>query len=300
MFLHIFLNNLFPVFVIVAAGIVLSLTLKPDVKSVSQAVFYTASPCLIFAGLTRNPMTGTETRQVIAFALLLAATLLALAWGLATALGWRGKRRRAFVLPIFLLNTGNFGLPVVLFAFGAEAQTKAMMYVAINALLTSTLGIFIAAGGRSWRKVLENLAGVPMLYAAIGALLVNVLHWRVPDLIMRPVALMAESGVSMMLLVLGLQLGQSLHQLHNHIGMMSLATVLRLVVAPLVAFWVARVTRVQGVVYQACMLEASTPSGVACAVVALQYDLEPEYVAGTVFMTTVVSALTLSVLIALI
>jgi predicted permease len=297
--LNILVNNLLPVFLIVGTGMLLGVTLRPDVKAISRTTFYTLTPCLAFSGLTRTPLTGAETQQIATFAAIAQISTAALAWLVASALRWSGTRRRALLLTVLVINAGNFGLSVVLFAFGEEAQAKAMVYFATSAAIGNTLGSAIAAGGTTWRKVLSNVARVPMLYATVGAIVINALdRVQVPDMLWRPISLLADAAVPMMLLILGLQLARSVGGLRKHFASIALATTFRLLIAPFVALPVAWLTRVQGMTFRTCMLEASTPTGVTSTVLSLEYDLEPETVTATVFFSTVCSALTLSVLIA--
>jgi predicted permease len=204
------------------------------------------------------------------------------------------------VLPVLVINTGNFGLSVVLFAFGPEAQARAMIYFVTTAVMAASVGVAFAAGGSSWRKVLSNLARIPLLWAAVGALVVGGLGIQVPDLLMRPIKLLGGAAVPMMLLILGLQLANSVQSLRRSIGSILLASALRLLIAPVLAIPVAIVTGIEGLTYQACMLEASMPAGVTSTVISLEYDLEPEVVTGTVFFSTLCSAVTLAVVISLI
>jgi predicted permease len=298
--LSIFANNILPVFLVVGVGALLGVTVRPDVKAISRATFYALTPCLIFSGLTRSQVTGTETQQVFLFAALATLSTASLAWLAATLLRWDGTRKRALILPVLSVNAGNFGLSVVLFAFGQEAQARAILYFIASAVIGNSLGVAIAAGRGSWRKALSNVARVPMIYATIAALIVNAVHTiQVPELLMRPIQLLGGAAVPMMLLVLGLQLARSAGKLRQHVGAISIATVLRLLIAPLIAFPIAWLTRVQGLAFQACVLEASMPSGVTSTIVALEYDLEPEAVTATVFFSTLCSAFTLSVMIAI-
>jgi predicted permease len=93
---------------------------------------------------------------------------------------------------------------------------------------------------------------------------------------------------------------KSVGTLRANVGPIALATVMRLLVAPLLGFAVAGLTQVEGLTRQASLLEASMPAGVTSTILALEYDLEPEVVTGTVFFSTLISALTLSVLISVI
>jgi predicted permease len=296
----IFVNNLLPVFLVIGVGVLLGVTLRPDVKAVSRTTFYALTPCLIFAGLTDTPLDGAQAGQIALFAILATLLTAVAAWLVATALGWRSKRRRAMVLPVLVINTGNFGLSVVLFAFGPDAQARAMIYFVTTAVMAASVGVAFAAGGGSWREVLSNLARIPLLWAAVSALLVGVLGIVVPDLLMRPIRLLGNAAVPMMLVILGLQLARSVRTLRSSVGSILLASALRLLVAPVLAIPVALATGLEGLTYQACMLEASMPAGVTSTVISLEYDLEPEVVTGTVFFSTLCSAFTLAVVISLI
>jgi len=299
--LNIFANNILPAFLVVGAGALLGVTIRPDVKAISRMTFYALTPCLIFSGLTSSPLDGNELTQIAVFGVTVSLVLAGLAWLIAALLRWDSVRTRALVLPVLVINAGNFGLSVTLFAFGKEAQARAMIYFIATAVLGNSLGVAIAAGGSSWRKVLANVARVPMIYATIGALVVNAVDAIVvPELIMRPIDLLGRAAVPMMLLILGLQLVRSAGTVRDHVASISIATALRLVVAPFLAAGVAVLTGVQGITYQTCMLEASMPSGVTSTVISLEYDLEPEAVTGTVFFSTLLSALTLSAVISVI
>jgi predicted permease len=174
-----------------------------------------------------------------------------------------------------------------------------MVYFVTTASMASTLGVVLAAGGRSWRQALRNMARIPMLYAVVAAAVVIALGDRgqLPPILLRPINLLAGAAVPSLLLVLGMQLVRSVHTLRGRLGAILLATAFRLLVAPLVAIPVAWLTGIAGTTYRACMLEASMPSGVTSTILALEYDLEPETVTSTIFVSTLLSALTLSILI---
>lgn len=298
--LNIFLQNILPVFLVVGAGALLAVTVRPEVRSLSRVTFYVLAPCLIFAGLTRTPLSGSEVQQIALFALLAQLSITALAWAIVALLRWESTRRRALLLSVLVVNAGNFGLSVVLFAFGPDAQARAMVYFVTTAVLGNILGTAIAAGGGSLRQTLVRVARVPMVYATIAALIVTALSLVVPELLMRPISLLGGAAVPAMLLILGMQLTHSVGALRENVGAMTLATALRLLVAPIFAIVIARVTQVQGITRQACMLQSGMPSGVTSTILALEYDLAPEIVTSTVFFSTLCSALTLSVLISVI
>src|SRR4030088_1489338 len=73
----------------------------------------------------------------------------------------------AFLLVVMFSNGGNYGLPVVLFAFGNEALSHASIYFVTSSLLTYTVGVFVAGAGR--RSVSRAIVAITRLQALYGA-----------------------------------------------------------------------------------------------------------------------------------
>jgi predicted permease len=76
------------------------------------------------------------------------------------------------------------------------------------------------------------------------------------------------------------------------------AAALQLVITPLVALLIAQWMGLTGISRQAAVLQASMPAAVATTVLAVEYDLDSALVSGTVALTTILSPLTLTPLIA--
>ena len=69
-------------------------------------------------------------------------------------------------------NSGNYGLPVALLAFGREALAFASVYFVSSAIFSYTGGVLLAASGRrSVRDALAGLLRVPAFYGAVAALI---------------------------------------------------------------------------------------------------------------------------------
>ena len=78
-----------------------------------------------------------------------------------------------------------------------------------------------------------------------------------------------------------------------------MGTVLRLVVAPFIAVGLAALLNLSGPARQAGILEASMPAAVVSTLIANEYEAEPQLVTGTVLLSTLLSPISLSVIIAL-
>jgi hypothetical protein len=100
----------------------------------------------------------------------------------------------------------------------------------------------------------------------------------------------------MMLLVLGMQMAQATRI--ERPAALAAAVSVSLIGGPLVAFALARTLGLTGTAFQAAMIQASMPAAVITTILALEFDAAPAFVASVVVVSTVLSPLTLTWLIA--
>ncbi len=203
----------------------------------------------------------------------------------------------AFLLVVTLSNTGTYGLPLVLFAFGTDALANASVYFVTSSILTNTVGVFLAAAGRkSVRDALVGIVRTPVVYAAAGALLILASGVSVPAGIIRPVGLLSAAALPVMILVLGMQLERA--AIPDRPSLVAIAAAISLLAAPIVALLLTSLLGITGSARQAGVILASTPVAVMTTILSLEFDVAPTFVTSTVFISTLLSPLTLTFLIA--
>jgi predicted permease len=203
----------------------------------------------------------------------------------------------AFMIVIMFSNGGNYGLSVNLFAFGRDALARATIYFVTSSILMYTVGVFLASSGR--KNVREALAGVfkiPAVYGVIAAAIVVATKTTLPAPVMRPIELLSNAALPVMMLVLGMQLERA--AIPERPLLVVMATILTLVVTPLLALGLAQVLGLSGAARQAAVIEASMPTAVVTTILALEYEIAPAFVTGTVFLSTLLSPFTVTLLIA--
>jgi malate permease and related proteins len=296
--LSIFANTILPIFVVAAVGFWLARSMKVDVRAVSRITFNVLSPCLVFNSLVTAQVSAAEFGRMAFFAACVMLTAGALAWLASAVLRLDRPTTSAFITLAMFANAGNYGLPLVLFAFGQEAMTRATIYFVIHLILLYSLGIVVVSSSRSGpREALLSMLRVPHLYAILVALAFMLLKVPVPTLVLRPVALLSNAALPMMILLLGMQLERA--AMPERPKLVGLATALRLVVLPALALGLAAVMGLTGIDRQAAVIEASMPAAVMITVLAVEYQAAPAFVNAVVFVSTLLSPLTLTFLIAL-
>ena len=288
-----FANNILPIIFLSGAGFALGKLLQIEPRSLGRVVFYVFSPILLFDLLVQNQLRLAEAAIVIAFALSFILTIGALTYVLGVLLKLERPALVAILITTMFANTGNYGLPLVSFAFGEPALPYAGIYFATTTLLFYTLGVFLASlGHMSFREAILGLFRIPPLYALLLAMLINALNVEIPVPVARAVELAAGGTIPLMLILLGVQLTQV--EFSGNQRAMQLSVALRLVVAPLAALLFAALFGLQDLSRQASVTQASMPSMVSATVLATEYNLDSRLVTAVVFVSTLLSPFTLT------
>ncbi len=295
--LVLFLNNLLPIFLAAGAGYVLSKVTNLSARPLSQVIFYIFSPCLLYKLLTESKLSNGDILRTILFAMAVILIIGVIAWIVMKPLHLSRKMQAAVLLSVMFMNSGNFGLPVVLFAFGEAGLGFASLYFVANLILNYTVGVVIASSGTaSLPQALLNLVKIPAIYAVILGIFSIQTGWQMPLPVSRTIDLLADASIPGMLVLLGMQMksvewdGKSLP--------LVLTNILRLVVAPIFAVFLAPFFGLTGAAYQSGVLESAMPTAVLSTVLATEYDAEPSFVTAAVISTSLLSPLVLTPLLA--
>lgn len=296
--LTILADDILPIFVVASVGFVLARRLHVDVKSLSRITFNALAPCLVFNLLVTSQIGPGEFGSIVAFTVLFVAAVGTVARLVAIPFRLDRPSLAAFLIVVMFSNAGNYGLSVVLFAFGREVLARAVVYFVTSALLMFTVGSVLASSGRRGvAAALHGLLRVPALWGLVAAALVLSTGTTLPPAVARPIDLLGSAAIPSMLLVLGMQFEKG--ALPERPGLVAAAAGLALVGAPLIGILLAAVLGLHGIARQAVIVESAMPSAVITTILALEFDVAPRFVTSVVVVTTLASPVTVSLLIAL-
>ena len=288
-----FANNLLPILLISGAGFLLGKTLEIDSRSLGRVVFYIFSPILVFNLLTHTELRSIEILTTMGYTFLLCFIIGLIAFLLGKLLRFERPVLMAIVLTSAFGNTGNYGLPLVSFAFGQNALAFAKLNFVTTSLLFNTAGVLIASlGHMDINTALTGLFKVPTVYAVILALLLNRFHLILPIPLARSIVLAANASIPVMIILLGLELSRI--QWSHSFRAVGLSAGLRLLAGPAVGFLLAFLFGMKGPVRQGNVTESAMPAAVTTIVLATEYGLDPSLVTAMVYLGTLLSPLTLT------
>ena len=293
--LSVFLNIILPVLIVILLGMALCYYKKTAVGPISQIALYLFSPALVFKGMAATDLPMESMGKIVVFTLMLTVILFVITYGTGRAMRLERTVQSALLMAVLLMNAGNLPLPILQLAFGDAGLERGLVFFTVQALLAATLGVFIAArGSENGTPPLKAVASQPLVYAAIAGIAVNLLNISLPQLVMRPIELLANAAFPAMLIVLGGNL--IIQRGIKEFKMVAVATVLRLWVGLAVALGLLELLQVDTLTRNALLVQAAAPTAVITIVLATEFNSRPALATGAVVISTIASIPTLTLL----
>lgn len=286
----IFFDILGPVLILVAIGAAAGRMLDIAPEPLARLAYWVIGPAFIFDSLA-NAGLASDALARIALASLLAFMASVLAAAVFSARLPRDRRSMLMTTGAWG-NTGNFGLAIVTFTFDDGAIPFAAVCLVVVNTSGLILGVATAQGG--WRGIAQAFTR-PMTVVVLPALVVNFADVELPKAVDRPIGLLAGAIIPLMLITLGIQLGQMDRPTLDLDVARSLGA--KLLLQPLVAMATVRLFDLSGAAAGAVVLQAAMPAAVFTAVLAIEQDTRPDDTATIVMAGTLASIVTLPVFI---
>lgn len=287
-----------PVFIIMSIGFVLQRKFSLDVQTLARLNIYFVVPGFIFVKLSSTEIAVNMLLNVIFFIGLYVFILYILSSIIGHFLKLESGKKVTFTNSIIFFNSGNYAVPVNDLVFRGDPFAMSIQVIVLlfqNVLLFS-YGIF-SLQSMSSSKLKAALAyfKMPVMYAMLLGIIVNVCDLSVPEFIWVPANYIANAMIALALLTLGAQVAKL--KWTARLGTVYISLVLRLLVGPLVALAMIFAFGISGITAQALLIASSVPTAVNSAVIAQEYKNNPEMAAQIVLFSTLASAFTVSIFI---
>ena len=293
---NIFFEILLPVFAVIAFAAYSNRYLKIDPKLLSKLNVYLFNPFMVLLSLSISDLQKGELFTITVMAVGSSVILILIGTGLAKLLKLSHETQIAFVMSIFLANTGGMGFSLTQFAFGDDGLQRAIFFFAVVQTICNPVAIFLASSGNgSTRESLKTVLKNPVVYASIIGILMYILNIKMPLPLERFSTILAQAVIPTALFLLGIQLSNI--QLRKDLGKVFLASSIRLILAPLIGFGLAALIGISGLAYKASIMQISMPTGMFVTVYVTEFGGDAQFSAKVAFITTLGSILTLGGLI---
>jgi predicted permease len=296
--MSIFISVVLPVLLVFLVGYIVQKWRKFDIKPVSTVAIYILTPALVFRTFYEADM-NMQYIYMVVFALILLFTLIIINKIYCWRMKYSSSTSDGLILSTAFMNSGNYGAPIILFAYGQEGFAFAVSFMVLQAVIMNFFGVYYAARGVSGVKTaLKVLLAMPVTYAVLGALLLKILGLTVPMTLMQPVDLISQAAIPTVMLILGMQLAKIEWTTFDW-GKVSYGSVVRLIISPLIAWGITLFLPLDPLLANVLIISAAMPSAATIVMYAVEFDAEPKLVSSITLITTLLSIGTLTLILSL-
>lgn len=277
---------LFPIFSLILVGFLYAKFRHVDMEFANRTNMEIFIPALLIDALSK------KTFSLMDYQLLAVAGILVVL--LSGVLAWIFAKSFKLSVPMFVPsmmfnNCGNMGLPLAVLAFGEQALSAAVVLFLASNLLHFTLGTYIVGGKISW----WNLLKMPVNIATIIGLTISFTHWQMPEVIHKPIEMLAQVAIPLMLVALGVRM-TTVDLSAWRLGL--IGAVMCPLFSVIVAFVLLLFIPLEPYQRVQLLMFATLPPAVLNYMFAEKYQQQPTEVASMVVVGNALSLLTLSMM----
>lgn len=273
----------------------------------SKLIFNISLPLMLFTNFLRieaTPRLIANSFTVLFAAGLVILLLLLIGWISARLFKLKDREAAVFKAHSMFGNTIFLGFPLILALYGPEGLLYATMFQLVSNILMWTIGVIVLSHGNgvSWKKSILKVLN-PNTIATLTGLVFFMFSVKLPEILVRPMAELGSANTWLSMLYIGAMLvfasvGDLLRNKSIYIISFN-----RLIFAPaiLITFFyilgtVADVAP-DKLVSSVIILEASMPCMVTVVIMAKEFGADDHLAVGNVFVSTIISILTLPLLV---
>lgn len=282
------LFSILGIYLFIAVGFGAKWTFKEkiDDRTITLLSVYFLQIFLTFWGLLKRPI---DTELLFAPALYLGITFVSLLLmiPLARLLFNDPKERSIATVAALIGNTGNLGIPLGIALFGEMSVPYLTLINLVNVFVVYTIGVFYYSRGEfSVKGSLLNILKLPVLWAAMVAITLNLIGYVPSQAVDKTLMMGAYASMTMQLVLFGIYLyGIKLGEINLRLSAWVNGT--KFILIPVIAFVVLGMVEMDRVVKGILFLELLVPLAVANVNLASLYHCAPRTVTVQVFVTSV-------------
>lgn len=263
-------------------------------QSIADTMMNITLPPLIFVSMTADTTWDQLRAGIISplIALLLILILMLAAIILGRLIPMTAQRLRTFSVLCAMPNTSFIAFPVILSVLGQEGLAYAVLYDVGITIAFCSIAIFALQGGmgqkESWRSLIN-----PSLVATVCGLIINRTGVSLPELLLAPLRIMGNATVPIAMLLMGYMLGGLKFQSAAISIELGAVCICKLLIYPLLAYLLIKPFDLDPLLRMVIIMQAAMPSMASTPVLVEKYGGDGEFAATAVFVTTLLSVVTI-------
>lgn len=263
-------------------------------------VLYYLTPVLIFERLMKADVSYHDVYVTLAYSLLSLLFLWAVSNGFGKLFKLSSSDTAGLTLISAFTNSVNYGIPLILLAFGQAGLDKATVYIVLQMVIVNTIGIYFAARSHfRIKEAIKSVFSLPAIYASLLALLLRSFQIHLPEPIDTGVSMISAAYSPIVLAILGMQMMNVKTSSIKNKERVTFWTGMgiRMIIAPIISLLCLFLLKIDGILHSVLFVLSCMPVAVNAGILAQKFHASPQIVTKTILWTTLLSFIFLPIII---
>ena len=279
--------SILSIYIFILMGYIAKSSFKEQIddKTITLINVYFLQVFLTFWGLLIRPVDITLLFAPSIY-LLIVSVLVILSAIVAKFLFDNKKEYSIATVAAIIGNTGNLGIPINIAIFGEESIPYTTIVNLVNVFGVYTIGVYYYSRGTYDTKTsLTNIVKLPILWAAIIAILLSIYRIPIHHSIMNMLMMGAYASMTMQLFLFGIYLyGTQIKEVSKKLIIWVLT--FKFIILPLITYIVLVNINLEPMIKGIIFIELLMPLAVANVNLASLYECKPKVVTALVFISS--------------
>lgn len=290
-------NAVTPMFLLMLLGYLLRKAHFFDdtfVSRLNKTTFNIFIPVMIFADIYQTTLSNVFHVRLTVFSLSVILATCVLAYLVTGIIKMERKTRGAVIQGIFRGNFALYGLPLIVLICGMKEAASASVLMSIVVPLFNVLAVIILAifgeSSASVKNCMRSIFKNPLIIGCAAGLLAQAIHLHLPVSLEQCCTWLGDIAIPMCLIILGASV--KTETLHSYIGVITVSSLIRLVIAPTLIIALAIALRFRGVDLLIITALFSSPTSITSYPMSVEMKINADVTCGMIVLTTIFSTIT--------
>ncbi len=301
---YLFINVLTQVIILlilILLGVVLAKTkvlTENGVKSMTDMVLYTVTPCVIIKSFIREFDPTTLKNLLISFVIAILSHIVFIILGHLLIHDKDKAKEKVLRFGVVFSNCGYMSIPLQQALLGDDGVFYASSYIAIFQLFIWSYGIILMSGDKKYLSP-KKLIISPGLVGLMVGLIIFLFSIPVPKVLSEPVSYIASLNTPLPMIIIGFHLANSsiLDGIKNIKCIF--AIILKLLVFPAIGLAILYLCGIRDVILISSVISYSAPVAAMTTMLSAKFGADTSLSVNFVSLSTVLSLITMPIIITL-
>lgn len=273
---------------------------EDDVETLNNIVINISLPCMIFNALYTADVSLLPRLSILTVHMLITSLIVGiLTYSLLKILGWDRRKIWSLIIVVVLGNTGFLGYPITQGIFGNGGMIRAVFCdISTSIIFVALSFILILIFDGTMKDAIKRILTFVPLWAIVLGIIFNIFNIPITSVGSTVVGYLAGATIPLIMISLGLSL--NIRGLKYHFKEVTLASLIKLVIYPLIGLGVLSFLHITGFNHTIGFVEATMSSAMLGLVLAITYRLDWNLTSDCIFTSTLFSLVTIPIFLSLI